>query len=85
MMARDKSGNAVLRNIFLITALLQIAAWGCDIFENCCLLKWINNPAMSSGNFRAYHIIVGAKWIIALSGVLLGVPFALRKRQSRER
>jgi hypothetical protein len=79
MMARGKLAGAGMRKILLAFAVLQIVAWGCDIFENYCLLKWIKNPAIGN-DFSFYHFIVSAKWIIAVAGALLAVPLALRKR-----
>ena len=79
MMARGKLTGAGIRKILIAFALFQIVAWGCDIYENCCLLKWIINPAIGN-EFSFYHFMVTAKWIIALSGALLAIPLALRKR-----
>jgi hypothetical protein len=81
MMARNKLTGSVLRKILLVFALLQILAWGCDIYENCSLLKWINNPLIGD-EFSFYHLIVSAKWVIALVGALLSIPFVLRKKTS---
>jgi hypothetical protein len=79
MMARSKSNRAGIRKILLTFAILQMVAWGCDIFENYSLLKWIKNPAIGN-EFDIYHILVSAKWIIALAGALFAIPFVLRKR-----
>jgi hypothetical protein len=81
MMAGNKSAGKVLRRILFVFAALQILAWGCDIFENGCLLKWIRDPVIGN-NFSTYHFIVSAKWIIALAGALLAIPLALRKRKA---
>jgi len=81
MMARAKLVGSGIRKIVLAFALLQMVAWGCDIYENCCLLKWIKNPAIGN-EFSFYHFIVAAKWIIALAGALLAIPLVLRKRTS---
>lgn len=80
MMARHKIRGATIRNILSGLAILQVAAWGCDIFENMCLLKWIKNPVIEQG-FGTFHLIVAAKWIIALAGVLTSVPLVLIKRR----
>ncbi|MDZ4807906.1 MAG: hypothetical protein SGI96_06505 [Bacteroidota bacterium] len=80
MMAREKSGNSVLKKILIAFALLQIVAWGCDIAENCYLLNWIKNPTIGN-EFGPYHFIVAAKWIIALAAALLAIPFAIKKRK----
>ena len=79
MMAREKSVNKFLRKVLLVAALLQIFAWGCDIAENYYLFKWIKNPVIGS-EFVPYHFVVAIKWIIALSGALLSIPLALKKR-----
>jgi hypothetical protein len=81
MMARNKLARGAIRNILFAFAFLQLVAWGCDIYENSCLLKWINNPAIGNG-FSFYHFVVSAKWIIALAGALLAIPFAIKKRSS---
>lgn len=78
MMAREKSVNKLLRKILLVATLLQIIAWGCDIAENYYLFKWIKNPVIGS-EFVRYHFIVTIKWIIALSGTLVAIPFAIKK------
>ncbi len=80
MMARDKAINRVLKNIFFILGMLQLVAWGCDIFENSCLLKWIKDPVIGA-EFGIYHIIVACKWVIALTGAALAIPFSLRRRR----
>ena len=80
MMAREKSVNSILKRIFFAFAALQLVAWGCDIAENCYLLKWIKNPVIGN-EFGLYHFIVAAKWIIALTAVLVAIPFAIKKRK----
>ena len=79
MMARNKSTGSGIRIVLLVLALLQLVAWGCDIYENCCLFRWINKPAIGN-EFNFYHLLVSAKWIIAITGTLLAIPFALGKR-----
>jgi len=78
MMAKEKSDNKFLKKMLFVLAVLQIVAWGCDIYENVCLLNWIKDPAIGN-NFGAYHFIVAVKWIIALTGALLAIPLALRR------
>ena len=78
MMAREKKAGTAMAKVFGILALLQLVAWACDIYENICLLKWIENPAMVD-NITAYHVVVAAKWIIALIGTILAIPIAIRK------
>jgi len=80
MMAREKSVNGILKKILFVLASLQALAWGCDIFENICLLKWINNPVIGN-DFASYHLIVAAKWIIALTGAMPAIPLAIRGRK----
>ncbi len=81
MMARNKSAGSVIKKILLVFALSQIAAWASDIYENYCLLKWVNNPAIGD-EFSFYHSIVSAKWIIALAGALFAIPLAIKRRAS---
>lgn len=79
MIARGKLTGTMIRKILLAFAILQMPAWGCDIFENCCLLKWIRNPAIGN-DFDLYHFIVSAKWILVLAGAILAIPLALKKK-----
>jgi hypothetical protein len=80
MMAREKSGSNILKKILFLFALLQLLAWGCDVYENVCLLKWIKNPSIGN-EFGLYHFAVAAKWIIALSAALLAIPLAIRRKK----
>ncbi len=77
LMARAKSAGLILKKILFLFALLQLGAWGCDIYENLCLLKWIKKPSIGN-EFGLYHFAVAAKWIIALSAALLAIPLAIR-------
>jgi hypothetical protein len=79
MMARRKINSVPARKFLLVLAILQLPAWGCDIFENLCLLKWINDPVIGN-EFNLYHFIVAAKWSIALTGALLAIPILLFKK-----
>jgi hypothetical protein len=81
MMARHKLAAAGIRKILLVLAVLQMLAWGCDIFENYCLLKWIKDPVIGD-EFNFYHIVVSVKWIFVLTGALFAVPLAVRKRKA---
>jgi len=81
MMARHKLTSAGIRKFLLALALLQMLAWACDIFENYCLLKWLNDP-VTGIDFNFYHLVVSAKWIIALTGALFAIPLAMRKRKA---
>lgn len=81
MMAKEKLTNRSFKKALWILAFLQLPAWGCDVFENSRLLKWINEPGSISG-FGFYHFIVATKWILALSAALVGIPLALKKRKA---
>jgi hypothetical protein len=82
MMARQKVSGGWIKNILILFAILQIAAWGCDIAENSYLFKWMNSPVVGSAEFGFYHIVVSAKWIIALAGALLSIPIVLWPKKS---
>lgn len=81
MMAREKAGKSLLRKMLFTLAAMQTLAWGCDIAENCFLLKWIKNPVIGN-DFGLYHFTVFAKWSIALTGALIAIPLAVRKRRA---
>lgn len=83
MMAREKSVSGSLRKILLFFAALQLVAWSCDVYENICLLHWIKHPVIGNG-FGAYHLIVAAKWIIALVAALVAIPLAIRHKRQIE-
>ena len=80
MMARHKAGNSLLRKILFAFAAFQVIAWGCDIAENYYLLKWIKNPVIGN-EFGVYHFVVYTKWFIALAGIILAIPLAIKKRK----
>lgn len=80
MMGSQKSGSIILKRVLIVIALLQLIAFYCDIKENSYLFKWLNDPVMED-EFQKYHIIVVIKWVIAVTGALLAIPFALRKRK----
>ncbi|MBL7724914.1 MAG: hypothetical protein JNK27_12235 [Chitinophagaceae bacterium] len=80
MMGSQKSGSIILKKALIVLALLQLVAFYCDIKENGYLFKWLNDP-VTENEFQKYHIIVVIKWVIALTGALLAIPFALRKRK----
>ena len=79
MMVREKFASGRVRKILFLLAVLQLVAWGADIMENYYLLSWIKNPVIGN-EFEMYHVVVAFKWIIALSGALLGIPLVLRKK-----
>jgi hypothetical protein len=80
MLARGKLVSPLLKRLLFVVAWFQLLAWGFDIIENYYLLSWIQKPEIG-GEFRWYHFVVGAKWTIALTGVLLSVPFLLRHKK----
>lgn len=79
MIAREKSKSKLLRKILFGLAALQTVAFACDVVENIYLFNWIKNPAINSKDFSNYHIVVIAKWIIALTGALLAIPLSLKQ------
>ncbi|MBC7872774.1 MAG: hypothetical protein H7Y01_02195 [Ferruginibacter sp.] len=81
MIARDKLQRRSIKKILFALAALQTVAWGCDIAENCYLLKWIKHPVIGD-EFNTYHLVVAVKWIIAVAGALLAIPLAIRRRRS---
>lgn len=84
MATKNIEGKALKIFLFILAA-LQLLAWGCDITENVYLLKWLMNSSfekdISQQRLDNFHLIVGAKWIIALMGIVLSVPFILRRRK----
>lgn len=80
MMGRFKATSLKVKTLLSALAILQLVAWGCDITENSFLLKWIKTPDQING-FGAYHIVVWTKWILALFGALLAIPFAIKRYQ----
>lgn len=81
MMARKKLASPILKRILFAIAWFQLLAWAFDIIENYYLLSWIQEPRIGN-EFVLYHFIVGAKWIIALMGVLLAIPFVVRRKKN---
>ena len=77
LLARIQSSKIQLRKILSVVAALQIVAWVCDILENYCLLKWINQPNIGV-EFLLYHFIVVIKWLIAIGGAALGIITTIR-------
>ncbi len=83
MMARKRILNHTLKKILFALAALQLVAWGCDIYENYCLLKWLQKPVIGD-EFGLYHIVVSAKWIIAVTAALLsGIVFLATIKKKR--
>lgn len=60
MMGRNKFRSGGWRNLLLAVAVLQLVGWGCDVYENYCLLTWLKNPVIGD-NFSFYHLVVSAK------------------------
>ena len=81
MMAREKQGGRVIRNLLLLLACFQLIAWICDIAENNWLFGWILKPNIEEAEFSFYHLFVWTKWVIVLSGALLSIPLSLRSNR----
>jgi hypothetical protein len=87
ILATEKTSAKILKSLLIILAVFQLIAWGCDIAENSYLLKWLKNSPfekdINQQELNNFHLIVGAKWIIALLGIILSLPFVfLRKKLS---
>lgn len=78
MMGRAKAPSSFAKKILAVLAIAQLPAWGADITENVFLLTWMKNPVIGN-EFGIYHAIVYFKWAVALLGVLIAVPFVLRR------
>ena len=83
MMAFHKNRKLLLRQLLLVLAALQAVALACDMIENVYLLKWLRRPETIS-NFGLYHVVVWAKWILALTAALIAIPLALRGSRKAE-
>lgn len=80
MMAKKKVNKSSLKKVLSVFAALQLLAWLADIFENICLLQWVEQP-ITGREFAWYHIAVVAKWIIALAGIIFAIPFIIQKQK----
>lgn len=80
MMAAKKTTGSAVKKLLKTLALLQVLAWGCDIYENMRLLEWIREPG-SIRAFGLYHFIVALKWVLALTGALVAIPLSLRRKK----
>jgi hypothetical protein len=80
MMAREKSSSLGFKKILFIVAWLQLPAWCFDCIENYYLLSWIEQPTIGD-DIGLYHFVVGAKWVIALTGILVALPVFLRRKK----
>ncbi len=78
MMALQKAVSLSFKKMLAIVAWLQLLAWAFDCIENYYLLSWISRPQIGN-EFGFYHFIVAAKWVIALTGIVLSVPVLLRR------
>ena len=83
MMARQRAVSVPVKRILTLLAWLQLIAWAGDITENYYLLSWIHEPVVGN-EFLFYHIVVAAKWILALAGAVLsiGVLLGSKKKSS---
>lgn len=81
MMAAGRVTHPIFRKVLVVIAALQLAGWLCDIYENKCLLEWLNGPV--SQDLTLYHWVVRAKWAIALSGALVSIIVLLVKRKPK--
>lgn len=80
MMGREKIRAGGLKNLLLVLASAQMLAWILDSIENYFLFKWIHNPGLID-NPGLFHSLVIIKWILALSGVLVGLTVCILKRR----
>jgi hypothetical protein len=80
MMTREKSSSLRFKKILFVVAWLQLLAWCFDCIENYYLLSWLEKPAIDD-DIGLYHLVVGAKWVIALTGILIAVPVFLRRKK----
>lgn len=78
MMAREKRKSTGLKKVLMIAAIFQLIAYGCDITENLYLLNWLNDPVIGV-EFLFYHIVVFAKWGLALAAAFIAIPLVLKK------
>jgi hypothetical protein len=82
MMAKEKVTAKLLTKLLYVLSAIQLLAWAGDIAENIYLLKWVKQPVIGN-EFGLYHFIVTAKWIIALTGVLVSVPVLLLRLKTK--
>ncbi len=82
MIAAEKVEGKKIRSILFLFAALQIVAWVLDIIENIHLIKWLKYSVIRDDLFL-FHAIVYSKWLIAVTGVLVGLIVLLvhRKKQ----
>ena len=80
MLARERLQHKNVRRFLFILATLQTLAWALDITENSFLLNWIDKPVIDS-QFSLFHLVVSAKWIIAILGVITALTVLLLRRK----
>lgn len=83
MMSRKKLATSLIKKILSASALLQLVSWIADIAENYYLLQWIKKPVIGS-EFMWYHVIVVAKWIIALAGASVSILVLLFTKPGKQ-
>jgi len=76
MMAMAKTKQPGLTKFLFVLACMQLFAWTFDIIENFYLLKWLKQPVINN-EFGFYHVVVYAKWIIALSAAFMALSILL--------
>ncbi len=81
MMTVGKVTKNGIKKILVVLAFMQLVAWGCDIYENILLLRWVSYPVIGN-EFGFYHFIVALKWVFALAGVLTAVVFFFSGKRS---
>ena len=79
MIARYKTSIKIFRKLLYVMAALQTLAWGLDIFENLTLLTLLDTNNIDKEIYGWFHLAVWTKWVIAISAVLLSLPFIFQK------
>jgi hypothetical protein len=67
MLVRSRLVSSWARSLLSVLAFVQTLAWATDIRENLYLLHWLKTPVIGN-EFTFYHVVVIAKWSIALFG-----------------
>ena len=81
MMVRDKVNSSAIRKILSFFAFIQILAWFADILENIYLMQWINQQSVND-LYDHFHIIVWAKWLMAVGGLFVaGIAFLFFRKK----
>lgn len=83
-MAGQRVNHKLPRTLLQILAWLQLLAWGLDIFENTRLLRWLERPFIYHADFFLFRLVVGAKWVIAITGLVIATGYLLGKRNKRK-